>query len=280
MKNLFKTGCFLLFLLIISSCAHLNKLDLAQRSFSEGATIENNAQFLEQSTAVSPEAYYKIAYISVQESLKKVNKLREDGLLGNAYALKSLCEWKLGKHQAASNNAKIALNYLLDQNNPSALLTRDAAIMKSMDALINLEQLNQLVFDSLNQDEALDLATFKQFFAAQLWGKGGDEKGKLRESFESINSVLKQVPRKHEVRNYLVMSMLTGMKNWGDALHYMNNNRKKLDGEEQEAMKAYYNQEKATYENSRTVLLRRFARLLPEGEKSRVYKYWAYMLGA
>ena len=280
MKNLLKTSGFLLLLLIVSSCAHLNKLDFAQRSFSEGATIENNAQFLKQSTAVSPEAYYKIAYVSVQESLKKVNKLREDGLLGNAYALKSLCEWKLGKHQSAKNNAKIALNYLIDQSNPSAMLTRDAAVMKSMDALINLEQLGVLVFDSLNQETPLDLATFEAFFDTQLWGKGEAEKGKLRESFVAINSVLTQVPRRHEVRNYLVMSMLTGMKSWGDALHYLNNNRKKLEGVEKEAMKAYYNQEKSLFETSRTRLLKRYSRLLPEGEEGRVYKYWAYMLGA
>lgn len=280
MKNLLKTGYFLLLFIFLSSCAHLNKLDLAQRSFSEGAMIENNAQLLQQTTAVSPEAYYKIAYVSVQESLKKSSKLREDGLLGNAYALQALCEWKLGKYAAASNNAKVSLNYLIDSNNPDAPLTRDAAVMKSMDALINLEQLSTLVFDSLNQEEAIDLATFEQFFDTQLWGDGAEEKGKLRQSYEAINSVLDQVPRKHEVRNYLVMSMLTGMKSWGDALHYLNNNRKKLDGAEKDAMKAYYNQEKAIFENSRTVLLKRFSRLLPEGEDSQVYKYWAYMLGA
>jgi hypothetical protein len=280
MKNLLKTGYFLFLLLFVSSCAQLNKLDLAQRSFSEGATIENNAQMLQQLTAVSPEAYYKIAYASVQESLKKSGKLKEDGLLGNAYTLKSLCEWKLGKYDLASDNAKIALTYLVDKNNPNALLTRDGAVMKSMDALINLEQLNALVFDSLNKKEVIDSVIFKQFFNTQLWGNRVEKKGELRQSFEAINSVLTQGPRRHEVRNYLVMSMLTGMKNWGDALHYLNNNLKKLEGAEKEVMKAYYNKENDIFEKEKKVLLRQFSKLLVEGKESQVYKYWAYMLGA
>jgi len=78
----------------------------------------------------------------------------------------------------------------------------------------------------------------------------------------------------------LVMSMLTGMKSWGDALHYLNNNRKKSDAENKEAMKALYQQQKELFENSRMVILRRFARLLPEGKESPVHRYWRYMLGA
>lgn len=272
---------FYSFLLIIfvSSCGHLNKLDLAQRNFNQAATIENNAQLLQQPIAISPEAYYKMAYVAIQESLKKRSKLEEDGLIGNAYALQALCEWKLGKYGLASSDAKIALTYLVDRNNPNALLTRDAAVMKSMDALINLELLSTAVFDSLHRKEAIDLETFERFFATQLWGKEGD-KGGLQKSFESINEVLTQVPRKHEVRNYLVMSLLTGLKSWGDALHYLRNNRKKSDAENKEAMKAFYQQQKDKFENSRTVVLRRFARLLPEGEESPVHLYWRYMLGA
>lgn len=278
-KSLTYLFSFLL-LILVSSCAHLNKLDLAQRNFSQGATIENNARLLQQPIAISPDAYYKLSYAAVKESLKKRSKLNEDGLLGNAYALQALCEWKLRKYALASSDAKIALTYLTDKDNPNALLTRDAAVMKSMDALINLELLSVAVFDSLKREEAIDLATFEQFFTNQLWGNPTGEKGGLQKSFESINSVLQQVPRKHEVRSYLVMSMLTGMKSWGDALHYLKDNRKKSDAENKDAMKALYQQQKELFENSRTVILRRFARLLPEGEESAVHRYWRYMLGA
>lgn len=253
---------------------------MAQRNFSEGATIENNARLLQQPTAISPDSYYNLAYAAVQESLKKRSKLNQDGLLGNAYSLKALCEWKLGKYELASKNAKIALNYLIDKDNPNTLLNRDAAVMKSMDALINLERLSASVFDSLNREDAVDLAIFERFFATQLWGDTGGEKGQLQQSFESINTVLTQVPRKHEVRTYLVMSLLTGLKSWGDALHYLNNNRKKAVAADKDAMKAFYQQQNELFENSRTVVLRRFARLLPESEESSVYRYWSYMLGA
>ena len=249
MKKIIRLTYLFSLILLLTSCGHLKQLDVAQRNFSQAATIENNAALLQQPTAVSPESYYKLAYVAVQESLKRRGKLEEDGLVGNAYALQALCEWKLGKYAKASNHAKIALTYLIDKDEPNSLLTRDAAVMKSMDALIGLEQLEKIVFDSLQHEEPIDLVVFQRFFATQLWGSE-ESKGKIRQSFESINSVLEQVPRKHEVNNYLVMSMLAGMKNWSDALHYLNNNSKKISGEERTAMKAYYQQQKELFENS------------------------------
>ena len=282
MNHFIRFYFFAAILVLFSSCAHLVKLDLAQRNFNEAASIENAARFGQQANASSPESHYALAYAALKDALKKKGQLDQDGLLGNTYALQALCEWKLQEYSEARKTAKIALTYLIDDEKPNgAILTRDAAVMKSLDALITIDETNQAVYRFFQSKGPIPLDSCRQFLEQYLWKTSGAETGNLQAALGAITGVLKQVPIKHEVRNYLVMAQLGGTKVWSDALHFLNNNRKKFPSgsTEREAIQTYWSSQRALFKTEREELLDDFAQLFQEGTNSPLYLHWKFILG-
>lgn len=269
--------------IFFSSCAHLVKLDYAQRNFNEAATIENAARFSQTPTSVSPDNYYRLAYAHVNSSLdgRGKKKLDEDGVLGNAYTIKALCEWKLGEYKTARNTAKTAITYLVDDENPNAALNRDAAVMKAMDALINIEEANQMVIKTLAVNPPPNAADSEVFY--KEWIDSGDinSPAKIKNAIDMIDKILKSVPPKHEVRTYFGMSKMAALKVWSDALHFINDNSKDKALSEDERVKLadYRTAKNKEFKVVRERALTKFAKIFPEGKDNDIYKYWGFLLG-
>ena len=154
-----RTFFLLSILIFFSSCTHLLHLDRAQSAFNQGATIENSQRFgmskLENSnaaqinqavekdlTSTSPEFYYTIANAEIDKAIAKKGQLKNDNVLGSAYTLKALCEWKLDQYTDAVNTANLALTELESSN---VNLPRDKAVMTALRGLVA----NDIAFDSL-----------------------------------------------------------------------------------------------------------------------------------
>ena len=134
--NIVKTLLFLIILVFTNACGTINLVSEAQDDFNKAARNENATKFDSETLGLLQVGdSYDSAYMKINEALKKEGQLKNDGLLGTAYTLKALCEWKLGNYTLALTTRDLALKELSGQ-------PRDEVIMKALPALIKTDQAN------------------------------------------------------------------------------------------------------------------------------------------
>lgn len=285
---------FLFTLLMLHGCAQLNYLDQAQNAFTQGATLENTRSFGEQpsleqpfaagSQAMSfatPDLCYQLAYAQVNKALESESKLKADGVLPNAHALRALSAWKLGLYQQATESAlaaKIALK------NSEVPLPREAAMMTALEGLIQADQAyasvqkfkleNQNRLTSPNATEALGLmGNIKKQYETDIINPGGT--GKIEKALAILDMAKKEIPERADIQTYFVMSQLAALKTWLDELDQVYSLLKAFGyTNDNNEIKRWFNQENERYAKKRDGYMAQLAPLLPRQKENVLYKRW------
>jgi hypothetical protein len=261
-------------LLFLSSCAHLAHLDHAQDSFSKGAAIENKS-LLDKTTnsSVPAETYYALAYGQVQSALKSKGKLGQLGVLGSAYTIKALCEWKLKNYDAARGSAKAAKDNL--KTGKGRLdLRRDYTVMEALDGLMGVESTNDDLYEFF-QGDTISIQESKDKYSVLIYNEG--ETSSLQKALSIISTVNDRTSANNEVRVYLQSSKLAGLKVWSDALHLSKKNmqsQKVFVGENSD----WYDDEEDRFLKMKKQYLKELKVLLNDNDEDPLYNYWNLIL--
>ena len=189
----------LLTLVLISSCAtieHARDLREAQELFNTAAELENQLsidasanQSITQSGRISTGYTTSLAMVTFLIN-EKEDDLRKDNLLGTAYVLKALSEWKLGQYKAAQATSTAA------QNSNASFFPRDEALLAAISGLIK----NDTAYEQMTLKNGDYTETIAMFSAAiaEIGERIGDD------------------PNQNHIRMYLLTSQLASLKNWLD----------------------------------------------------------------
>ncbi|RMG81073.1 MAG: hypothetical protein D6714_13570 [Bacteroidetes bacterium] len=261
-------------LLFLASCAHLTSLDRAQDAFSKGADLENKALFGQTAAGpASPETYYTLAYGEVKNALRSKGKLARVGVLGSAWSLKALCEWKLKDYEAARKSAKVAKeNLLTGPGRPE--LRRDYAVMEALDGLIGIERANDdlyVFFREKNPSAEEAKSKYNQLIFSE------NEPAQLQRAMDELETVYSRVANKHEVRIYLKSAQLAGLKVWSDALDLV---RRKMQSERtfSGTNSDWFDTEESRFLDKKAQYLKDLGNLLPGKKEHPLYDYWNKLL--
>lgn len=274
-KNLFFAT---LTFIALSGCVSIAHLEQAQDAFSKGAELENSLKFdtRQSLTGASPGTYYAMAYAAVKKALAKSSNLDKDLLLGNAQALKALCEWKLKDYDAAEQSALIAYQTLGNYENEGLYLPRDKAMMMALKGIILIEMSG----DSLallgrrgwpNPDEAVLL------FEKLIAGK----EGKITLALGILDDAAQHTSPDHDIQAYLVLCRLSGLKVWSDGIDFVKNSIDEDRTLDNNARTAYYgklNQSRQQFLQLKENGLRALAGYLPQKDSNPTYRYWQMIL--
>ncbi len=291
-------------LIFLLSCAQLNHLDRAQEAFSKGAEIETRSLYAgassnsqpsldiseniqQEMTNLSPHFFYAQAYSEIRKALQDEKPLQNDGIYGNALALKALCEWKLKRYGEARLSAEAARNALRQSVPPS---TRDLAVMQALEGFIE----NDLAFTSLGElntdirqktsSNAISRTQAQQtfndiliFYRTNIFDLVGD--ARIEKALDIIRSAREEVSANHPIQTYLIMSQLVCVKNWSDALSDIDVFLKDLGlGASSNQARQWWNAEAQRYITQKDGLLNELAAALPDGAQNRIYKEWLLLL--
>lgn len=189
-------------LILVSACGGFKELQSAQDQFSRAASIELNNQFDPKNvTLENPDNWYQLAYSNVKKALQNTSSLERDSLLGMAYSLKALCEWKLQKYNSAEISRKAALNRI---HNPN----RNFALMTALPDLITIDATAEALrqtFPSIHPKGDQIILFFQEHFP-QI------------NHWPLIKSAIRQTQDEKATQIYLIQAQLTGLKGWSDAL--------------------------------------------------------------
>jgi hypothetical protein len=134
----------LFIIIFISGCvSHVKELRDAQDHFNTAASIENQVKTGDVSgerivLKARANTSYHLALNTASDLLEnKKQELQDDNLLGSAYSLKALSEWRIGNYPAA-----IATLGMLNRNpeTQSQLFPRDMALIQALSGLIKNDQ--------------------------------------------------------------------------------------------------------------------------------------------
>lgn len=186
---------------VLAGCAgslsHVRTLRQIQNQFNEAASLENQLRTDPLSAdptmllSSQPNASYRLVLEEVTKLLEEnSHALQADNLLGTAYTIKALSEWRLGEYDAAvrTTGAVSAADI--------QLFPRDRALITSLRGLIK-------------NDQAFSHMTKKDYAYK-------DVKTLLDQSVADINQGLAEVPEGNSVQTYLVVARLASLKNWLD----------------------------------------------------------------
>ncbi|HMQ48712.1 MAG TPA: hypothetical protein PKA00_15120 [Saprospiraceae bacterium] len=268
-----------LLLALFSSCAHLVHLDRAQNTFNRGAEMENRIRFsADNRTPISPTLLYNQAYAEVQKSLKQEGKLKSENVLGNAYCIKALCEWKLKNYAEAEKSAVKALDIFLDMEEKSHIeMARDKVIMETLPIMINIEKTWSEV-QTYYQPDNNTFSTGKSHFLTHVYNPSAAEQGNLEKYLSELEEKRLEQQHNEELHNYLLLSQLAGLKNWSNALDYLRSCITEdiaLQGRDrEEATQFLFQQKEEDFKKQKDRLLAELAKILPDGEQHPMYKFW------
>lgn len=180
---------------VISGCvSHIKELREAQNHFNSAAMLENQLKtdpLSGDALAISTQAnasFHLSLKLLTRLIDEKGQKLRNDNLLGTAYTLKALAQWRIGQYDDAINTVAIAKS-----DKEIKLFPRDRALMNALSGLIKNDQAS---WHMAAKDYDYD-----------------DIKSLLLSSIEDINS---QIRGTDNLGLYLVIARLSVLKNWAD----------------------------------------------------------------
>ncbi len=135
-------------LLLLAGCVGTDYVELAQDSMRRAYRFETPSAFfapaIERARGDKEVSHMHVRarqhYLQIIASIERLNpemqaELRSDGMLGEAYVLKALAQWRLGRLDDA--RASIAL---ARASNQEALRARDRAMFEGMAGVLQLEQ--------------------------------------------------------------------------------------------------------------------------------------------
>lgn len=270
-------------LLLLSSCAHLMHLDRAQSTFNQGAELENKLKFSPQSeVAASPESFYAMAYAEVKNALKQEGQLKEDQLLGNAYTIKALCEWKLKKYDDAVKTADDAVGTFLQMESKGIRMPRDKAVMEALPFIIQIDKSREHFLD-LPPPEKSSFADAQSHYLAVIADPDSlDKAGTLIHAINKLENARQNVKHNYELSTYFLLTELAALKAWSDCNGYLSDCIAKGKAfsntdERKKAVKFFTDQDKA-FVTKKDSLLIDLGKILPDGEENVLYKYWKIVM--
>ena len=187
----------LLFVVLMSGCvSHIQTLRDAQDEFNRAAFIENAIKMDPKQgdvvTLGNINASYRLSLKILSDLIReKRADLEKDNLVGVAYTLKALTEWRLGEYEAALTTIRIVKEYPAN-----TLLPRDTAMVEALRGLIKNDQ------------------AYAHMVARDY--SYGDIKTLLNESLGDMDKGLAVPGAGENLRLYLLMAKLSVLKNWLD----------------------------------------------------------------
>ncbi|PHN04815.1 hypothetical protein [Flavilitoribacter nigricans] len=314
MKKLNLVNKAILLLLIVclfGSCAKsILYWNQAIKSFEQGAEMEIKSQFADRlgvqgdlpldalpnldalvpaTTAevpvgTSPEEYYRMADEKITMALANPAPLVKEEKMGNALTIKALTAWKTGQLDLARTNAGAALEALAGVGQESP---RDAALAEAIPGLVALD----IAYDSTKATiaqlkERSDTAPDAERSANEAFmQKSSDLYRKFVSDTESEQSIaagrafiegaIDSSGEHEDVKMYLVLSELTGLKNRFDFWAQLNNfaKRSRLKSGDED-LKNWLDEEEEDYINEKDAALARLKTLLGGDERHAVYRFW------
>jgi hypothetical protein len=206
MENDWKTVCFdrtgrvalfILTIFLLSGCvSHVKELRDAQDQFNTAASLENQMKLdprnIDASAVGSITASYRLSLTMISNLIdKNRGDLEKDKLLGVAYTLKALTEWRLGDYTSARTTA--ALGRQLPEG---SLFPRDRALLEALPGLIKNDQAYQHLVEG----------TYLYV----------DIKRLLTESLRDLDGGMKVGSAGENLRLFFLVSKLAVLKNWLD----------------------------------------------------------------
>lgn len=268
---------FLTAALLVSSCA-MRQLDLGQKAFNEAAQIENRQRFDPQADLfVSPTLSYATAYRYIGKAVEKRNQLQKNQVLGNALALKALCEWKLNDYEAAERSARSALQALRTLENETGIrMARDETLMKALPDVLVLDQVRSALF-AFHQG-AVNFEAAKQQYQEQIYNKEAEAAAALEAALNSLQEIKPSAGASAELETYLVLVQLAGLKTWAKGIDFLRESiteDRSLTPEGRRAATDFFLQERQQYlQPKKAQLLVELSSLLPGGTNHELYKFW------
>lgn len=188
--------CIIWIVLLAGCVSHVNELRDAQDQFNMAASLENQLKLDPRKTDAaavgSITASYRLSLTTISELIdKKKRDLEKDKLLGVAYTLKALTEWRLGDYNSARTTAALGRQLPEDM-----LFPRDRALIEALHGLIKNDQ------------------------AYQHMAEGNypykDIKNLLTDSLRDIDGGMKLGSAGENLRFFFLVSKLAVLKNWLD----------------------------------------------------------------
>jgi hypothetical protein len=134
-------------LCVLAGCTTTDFVRSAQHSFDRALRMEPATAFLGpvlarargDATIPEPSAQVRPHYLTMISSLESITprgaeRLRREGMLGEAYVLKSLAQWRLGRLEAARVSSRMARD-----SRQEALDERERALFQALDGVLKLE---------------------------------------------------------------------------------------------------------------------------------------------
>ena len=184
-------------ILSFSACvSHIQQLREAQNQFNMAATMENQIKLGNPRSAIvsagEATVSYRIAVKIISDLLEKNrSELQKDRLLGNAYTIKAMAEWRLGEYDSAMKTVSTALGQL-----GLEIFPRDRVLLQALRGLIK-------------NDQAFAHMMEKDYPYTDI-------KNLLVDSLHNLDSALATAPKGSRIRLYILLSELAVLKNWAD----------------------------------------------------------------
>ncbi len=190
---------FLISFLFLNGCqSYLVNYSNAQKHFDSASQIQM-AQVFEPVLGVDAEnavlssqkiqTNYALALKMISQIIKDNKEdLTTDDLLGNAYTIKALSEWKLGKTDDALKTQKLAMT------NSDQIYPRDKALMTALPGLIKADQANAMLLSNGKYEDIKGL----------IVGNYG--------AFKDFDNAMSLLDPNHPVSLYLIMSKLAAIR--------------------------------------------------------------------
>jgi len=231
-------------------------------------------------------ALYQGALEKVNKALKKKGALKESDVLGNALTVKALAAWKLKRYEeaeAAAAEARALFN-TQEENSP-----RDEVLAQAIPGLITLDMVyssSHALIEKLKgqTNSAGDLpqteakALFEEFKMAYTSSiKSNDPSARtLLNAFQSLDEILAgNDPEKKSVYQFVLLSELTGLKNWSDGLFHIDNVMKLSQLKQTDAaVKDWITSEKSLYETKRKSMMEKLLEMVGGSEDHPTYSFW------
>lgn len=177
--------------------SHITELREAQKEFNQAASLENQLRLAPfRSDAVIIKGQADASYLlslKILDNLleKKKDALVQDRLIGTAYTLKALAEWRLKRYSDALETANT-----VTENHKDSLFPRDRALIKALRGLIKNDQ---AYIHMMKRDYSYEKILYL-----------------LRDAINDIQDAIAITPSEHDLRVYFIISELAVLKNWKD----------------------------------------------------------------
>ena len=267
----------LIAVLVLPGCT-MRRLDLAQKAFNEGAAIEYQQRFAPQAEVMtSPTLSYATAYRFVSKAVKQRKTLQKNNLLGNALALKALCEWKLNDFESSKSSARSALQALKTLESQLGIrMSRDETLMRTLPDILVLDQVRGDLF-AFHQG-VVNFAAAKQQYQEQIFNNESGTAAHLEAALNSLKLMKPSAGISAEMETYLVLVQLAGLKTWAKGIDFLRESiteDRSLSAEERRAATHFFLNERQQYlVPQKATLLSTLSALLPGGKGHELYQFW------